>query len=269
MQSQFQLRSSIFCVLSLLGMLPAAAVRGQDADPKRSEQMIQGLHEQLDELSAVVGGLAADQKTQLSSIESSIGEKIKADPNATPATLREEVIGEFRAILTTDQQKKFDDILAQSRKRAVSIHDSSNLKQIGLALQMYADQHKGALPADQGALVQIITGGQVFLTTDSKTKVPDGFDQLDAATRANWVNKNSEFIYLGRGKPLDTLPYGTVVAYIKPEVATLGNSLLMADGAVYHEEPAAADKIIAELTAGKNPPPSLDTTVHVPSRPSE
>jgi hypothetical protein len=51
-----------------------------------------------------------------------------------------------------------------------------------------------------------------------------------------------------------------VLAYIKPDIAADdGNIFLTLDGQTHDKSVEESKKIIEELTAGKNPPPSLDS----------
>jgi len=165
-------------------------------------------------------------------------------------------------------ERGFDALIGESQHRMAAILNSNHLKQIGLASILYANDHKGTLPATQGGLLETLEGNpDIFLAAGSKAKAPDDFATMDAPKRADWVNKNSDVIYLAGGKNLNQLPAGSVVAYIKPESATLGNNFLLSDGSVFQEDAATSEKIIAELKDGRNPPPSLNTTPPLPPEP--
>jgi hypothetical protein len=274
---RFKISRRILCLITSCSLATAAIigprwastmVRADDGDPQRADHMIQGMNEQFSEMADAVGGLSADQKPKLDALEASLAGKIKADPKATPATMRDAALGGFREILTPDQQKKFDALVGESQRRMAAILNSNHLKQIGLACIMYANDHKGTLPATQGELLETLEGKpDVFLAVRSKARAPDDFATMDAAKKADWVNKNSDVVYLAGGKNLNQLPAGTVIAYIKPESATLGNNFLLADGSVFQEDAATSQKIIAELKDGKNPPPSLNATPPLPPGP--
>jgi hypothetical protein len=264
----------IFCVLISFALAAsvrfAPSARADDNDPSRAQRMIEGMNDQFSELSDAVGGLSADQKPKLDALEATLAAKIKADPTASPATLREPAMEGFRAILTPEQQTKFDKVMAESRRRVFSLLNSNHLKQFGLALIMCSNDHRGDLPASQGALLKYLDAKpDVFLAAGSKNKVPDDFKTMDAAKQADWVDKNSEVIYLAGGKVFGQLPAGSVMAYTKPEAATLGNNFLLSDGSVFQQDEATSKKIIAELTAGTNPPPSLNTNPAPPPFPGK
>jgi hypothetical protein len=65
-----------------------------------------------------------------------------------------------------------------------------------------------------------------------------------------------EIVYLGSGRTFQAFPAQFVVAYAISETGAL--TILNVDGSVVTQEAEKAAKVIAELKAGKNPPPSLD-----------
>lgn len=246
---------------------PTGIARADDtADAQHVQEMIEGVNGAMSDLSEAVGGLSDEQKPKLAALETSIAEKIKANPKIEPLALRDEAISGFRDILTPDQQKKLDELMADSARRAQSIQTGSRLKQIGIMLLMFATEHQGELPPDLGLLTETKPDPTTFLAGGSKTKVPVDFEKLPASQQAEWIDTKTDFIFVGGGKDLDKLG-ASVVAYVRPGAAATGNNFLMADGSVVAQDPEKSAKIIGELEAGKNPPPSLDKTLPLPPGP--
>jgi prepilin-type processing-associated H-X9-DG protein len=88
--------------------------------------------------------------------------------------------------------------LAEARRNADRIKSASNLRQIGQAMLLYANENKGAFPGSFGEmlLTQDIAA-DAFLNPQSKTKPPAG---KNAEEMAVWVNQNSDYVYLGAGR---------------------------------------------------------------------
>ena len=76
---------------------------------------------------------------------------------------------------------------------------AQSMKMILLGCCMYANDHAGVFPADQGELVPLLLGnthadGRATLFVDPRSPV-----DLPKEPSADWVNKNSPWIYIGGG----------------------------------------------------------------------
>jgi hypothetical protein len=235
---------------------PAPPVSAGPSSRPSADEAVASFEDQLSDLSDALGDLTDDEKTKLAAMEKSFDEQLKADPSKlVDADFHEAVNSGVRNILTPEHQKKFDAMLAQSRKRAIQIKTSSSLRLIGNYSIAYR-QANGKNAPDLASLLSVGTSPEVFLCADSKTTVPADWKSLDAASQAKWVNKNSDFIYLAGNQPSNVEP-NFVVAYIKPELSPEGNIFLLFDGSVYNESAADAKPIIDDLKTGKNPSASL------------
>jgi prepilin-type processing-associated H-X9-DG protein len=114
------------------------------------------------------------------------------------------------------------------------VQGASNLRQIGLAVQLYANDHQTELPPDLGATYSYVGSPAAYLAPDrfGTVALPTG----DAAAIGKWVNENSDYVYVGAkfGKYSNVLNAPeTVFAHEKFEAAR-GNSVnvLYADGHV-------------------------------------
>jgi hypothetical protein len=248
----------------LLGLLALGRLVAQAGPPSApatqgAQSMLENIHETLEELGRAVGGLSPEQQAKLDALEKALAEKVKADAEELNRlrSPSHELLGQFRAILTPEQQTKLDARLQAARQRAMAMHSAARLRQIGMAAIMHAMDRRGELPADLGSLSQVAEA-QTFFAGNSPTTVPADMPKRDAKEQAAWVNQNTDFVWLGAGKTLAKQPATFVLAYIKPERATFGNSFLLADGSVHTLSVEVSAKVVADLVAGKNPPPALD-----------
>jgi prepilin-type processing-associated H-X9-DG protein len=130
--------------------------------------------------------------------------------------------------------------LNKSREQANRIKSASNLRQIGLAVQIYANEHKGKFPDEISQTLDEDITAAVFVNPRSNTSLPPGL-QGDALKR--WVNESSDYVYVGKGLTYQA-GADTVIAYEKPEGLQDGVNFLYADGHVeFQIMPVAMDLI--------------------------
>ena len=98
--------------------------------------------------------------------------------------------------------------LASAKKKAMRINAVNNLKQIGLAARLWANDNNGVLP-----------------TSFEQMKNELGSDRI-----INDPDSGLPFIYIGNGLPLDALRNDSVLAYSPTDVK--GRAVLFADGHV-------------------------------------
>jgi len=98
--------------------------------------------------------------------------------------------------------------LSKAKFKAQKVTAMSNLKQIGLAAQMVAEDNSGNLPATLNALTNTLGSGKAL--TDPETGQP--------------------FIYVAAGEKLDRLSSNSVLAYSPADKK--GHAVLFADGRV-------------------------------------
>lgn len=119
--------------------------------------------------------------------------------------------------------------LNRARETANRVKSASNLRQIGIAMYQYADQHEGKFPATLGDVA--IAGdlsADVFVSPSSNTAAPGNV--VDKQKLAEWVNESSDFVYLGAGKTNHASPED-VLAYEKPDIhGHDGFNVLFGDG---------------------------------------
>jgi len=132
--------------------------------------------------------------------------------------------------------------LNRARETANRVKCASNLRQIGQAILLYSNDNKGAYPPDLGTLIKTedITA-QVFCCPDTNTKPPS---DLTPDQTADWVNKNSDYIYIGSSLKMGADPT-IVVCYEKEgNHGHDGMNMLFADGHVEFNNLPEAHKLI-------------------------
>jgi prepilin-type processing-associated H-X9-DG protein len=125
------------------------------------------------------------------------------------------------------------------------------MRQIALACVMYANNHQGQYPDDWTTirLNQDLTPDVFFCPSTSDMS-------LAGPTTAAIAGRlgDSSYVYLGKGMTLQSPP-NAVVLYDRPENHHGEHmNVLHVDGRVEWLSKDDADKVIAEVTAGHNPP---------------
>jgi hypothetical protein len=248
-------------VLGLMagGLAPLSLAQEPPQPGGNVDQMLARMHDELEMVGKEIGGYTDEEKTKLAAHEKKITDEVKADPKKLEnPQFKQSAITGIRDILTPEHQKKFDMMVTAMTQRKVQVLNSSNLHQISLLAIAYNSDHAGKSAPDLGTLVAGAPNSkpQMVLTADSKTAVPDDWKKMDPKARAEWVNKNTDFVYLAGGKT-GSVDADFVVAYIKPDATAEGNAFMMGDGRVVAKTAEEAKAVIDELVAGKNPAPSL------------
>lgn len=135
--------------------------------------------------------------------------------------------------------------LNHARETANRIKCASNMRQIGEALMLYSNDHQGKYPPDLGTLILTEEiSAAVFICPDVHTPMPN-LSEPEAI--ANWVNHNTDYIYLGKGKTNST-PADDILLYEKPSDHGDGMNILFADGHVDFDSLASANEMIEKQT---------------------
>ena len=147
--------------------------------------------------------------------------------------------------------------LGRAREQANRVKCASNLRQIGQAAQLFANDHNGNFPDTfEQLLTHADLTGEVFVCPSSNDNPAPG---ADGRTRATNLGKGGHlsYVYVGKGLGVVTGPGATgkaVLAYEPPSNhANGGINVLFSDGHVEFFPPQPAKQIIADLQAGKNP----------------
>ena len=97
---------------------------------------------------------------------------------------------------------------------------ASNLRQIGTGCLLYANDNPGKYPATLGDLVDADLNPMVFVCPTSGTAPPGQDVQADPKRSKEWINANSDYVYLGGslpGKVLSNSPADMILLHDKFE----------------------------------------------------
>ena len=130
----------------------------------------------------------------------------------------------------------------------------SNLRQIGQAIMLYANEHQGRYPDKIGDLMDQDITTAVFIcpASNDTDAVPGPTTQASSAN----VHAGGHLSYIYLGKGLTGTQSATMVIAYEPLTnhANSGMNVLFGDGHVQFVGLPAATTLIAELNAGQNPP---------------
>jgi prepilin-type processing-associated H-X9-DG protein len=119
--------------------------------------------------------------------------------------------------------------LNRAREQANRVKSASNLRQIGQAAMMYANENKNKYPPDLATMYkrQDLTPSVFINPRTETTPPPPGTPEEMAA----WVQEHSDYVWIGGDKTAASPPE-QVLAYEKLEENPEGVNVLFADGHV-------------------------------------
>lgn len=93
--------------------------------------------------------------------------------------------------------------LNRARETANRIKCGNNLRQLGLAMKLHANEHQGQFPADMRALadyaIKTDVGALVFLCPSDSDSIPPNLDDWPLEQKADWIVNNSSYDYAASG----------------------------------------------------------------------
>lgn len=146
--------------------------------------------------------------------------------------------------------------LGRPRESAQRVKCASNLRQIGQSVQAYASDHRGWLPPSLDLLLlgDYLTPGVVICPSSDDERAEGPTTQAVAAA-VRTVPKHCSYVYLGGGHTHQTATSAFVLAYEhRHNHDDRGMNFLYGDGTVRWLDKPQADRVLAELQAGRNPP---------------
>jgi prepilin-type processing-associated H-X9-DG protein len=149
--------------------------------------------------------------------------------------------------------------LNRAREQAQRVKCASNLRQIGQAAQLFANDHNGNFPdtADQLYAHSDLTSEVFVCPSTNDTRAPGAASRTQEAVGLT-KGGHLSYVYVGKGLSAVTGPGATGKAVVAYEPLTnhanAGTNVLFADGHVEFFPAAQAKQIIADLQAGTNPP---------------
>lgn len=133
----------------------------------------------------------------------------------------------------------------------------SSMRQIGQAILLYSNENKGLFPPrlEDLLLTQDITSEIFVCSSTNHTRAPGSTPQQQAAALTSRPGHLS-YVYVGQN--MNSRVGADVVVMYEPlsNHNQAGSNMLFGDGRVEWIEAKQAGKIIAEVQAGQNPPPS-------------
>jgi len=120
--------------------------------------------------------------------------------------------------------------LNRAREAANRIKSASNLRQIGLAAKMFANEQPRtqALPPDCGSMLAEEISPEVFLNPRLGHTLPPEVAKMSPQQKAAWVNAHSDYVWLGKGLN-DSVEADRPLAYEKPDGLDDGVNMLYGD----------------------------------------
>ena len=110
---------------------------------------------------------------------------------------------------------------------------ASNLRQMGQGMMLFANDHKGRMPDTLGQMAtEEALSPQVMLCPSSSSSVPA--DVLASTPEAikQWIDTDSDYVYLAKGLAMAKMDPERVVAHEKLTNHPDGVNVLFADGHV-------------------------------------
>jgi prepilin-type processing-associated H-X9-DG protein len=145
--------------------------------------------------------------------------------------------------------------LNRAREVANRVKCAANLKQIGLALQLYSNENRGRFPdGPEGLLLTQDITPEVFVCPSTNDSPAPGVELPKQAANLQTGGHDS-YVYLGKGKTATT-PANVVLVYEIMNNHHDGFNALFGDGHVEFIGGPTAKQVQAELQSGQNPPPS-------------
>lgn len=136
----------------------------------------------------------------------------------------------------------------------------ANIRSIVGGFTFYQFSHKGQMPPSLGAVLldqQVDIDVGAFICPSSGTTVPQEIKGATNEVKAEWVNKHSDYIYLGAGQSNPKYDFVTLYErasnHAAPNGANGGAHIVSGDVVEYYLS-EMAEKILGQLKAGQNPP---------------
>jgi prepilin-type processing-associated H-X9-DG protein len=145
--------------------------------------------------------------------------------------------------------------LPRAREGANRVRCAANLRSLGQAMMMYANENRGHYPPRPEDLLRTQEISAECFVCPSTGHTPASGDTPDQRIANLSAGGHHSFVYLGAGKSSAT-PANFVLVYEPMTNHGEGFNALFGDGHVEFVSGPTAQKVQAELQAGQNPPPS-------------
>ena len=141
----------------------------------------------------------------------------------------------------------------RAREKVQQVRCASNLRQIGLALRLYAVENGGFLPPDPQTLVASQTISLGSFVCPSTADFP--------AQNPGQLSAHHSYIYVAAGLSTSSKPECIVIIEDPANHNLEGSNALYADGHVEFLSMTEVQSLLNELNAGRNPPATLPATL--------
>lgn len=144
--------------------------------------------------------------------------------------------------------------LNRARETANRVKSASNMRQILLGSIMFANDNRGKFPDTLGQVVEgkYLLSPEVFINPRSTSDIPAGVAN-NPKLLADWVNEQSDYVYLGKGLNATTKA-DTILIYENPVDLDDGINVGFADG---HVEFVRYDQLEAVFAASGLKAPTI------------
>jgi len=178
------------------------------------------------------------------------------DPEARRIARRTLWIGLLPAVITLGGVLLLLPARHPSREPAYRARCASNLRQIGQALQMYANDYLGPLPPSFDYLIRLEDiPADAFVCPTSVDEVATGPTSQAVAATVVGSPGHCSYVYAGAGLSGKSLTPKHILAYEPMKNHSNGGmNVLFGDGRVEFVTKPQADHLLSELAAGHNPP---------------
>lgn len=130
---------------------------------------------------------------------------------------------------------------------------ANNLKQMGLAIQLYANDHGSQFPDSFGTILAIEDITSSVFNCPETADMPAQGPTTQATVADLYSGGHLSYIYLGQKLTTATATANTVVAYEPLSNHRDGMNVLFGDGHVEFLTPAAGNQLLAKVAAGERP----------------
>ena len=145
--------------------------------------------------------------------------------------------------------------LSRARETANRVKCASQMRSLGQAMLLYANENRGVFPPNLEALIltQDITG-EIFICPSSTHTPAPGASVLEVAENLS-AGPHLSYVYLGDGLTVRTDAEAIVMYELLSNHGGDGINVLYADGHVEFHSAQEAARIVSALESGQNPPP--------------
>lgn len=137
--------------------------------------------------------------------------------------------------------------LNRAREMANRVKCASNQRQIMRAILLYSNDRRGQYPPDLGTLVLTEPiEPEVFLCPNDETELPKNYSEMNVQQRADWITRNSSYVYLGKGKNNAIAADAIVLHEKETDHGGDGVNIAYADGHVEFQPMPQAKQLIQQ-----------------------